>query len=502
MVQFFKNRNEVSGMFVQEDKKLYNVITCPADILDLDHNETISLTDKKNFKQYALNHGELNMIQLFNHFNYPIPETEEEKNDPRFCLKVLYKNDSNGNLIPRENIYYYEKFVKGYKNPFKSFYTILNDGTIIDNNNIKPLNDENNINGFKKIKKLDNKINGLTKKIGRKTIYNKQDINRNVDNIKELQYNLCIKHYAKQLGSKDIKQISLDEITTLGQIYYLIKTASEQSEIFNNPFKNINEICYEEDDDEDDLDFGFGLNLLGKNKNKKKDENKKSFIETLLKNSRIADNNFGYLSEKPGESQIIKDNFSKIDLNPSQNNNKDGDSQILLNKFQKLQIESQKMKDVKNDNNINLNNNSINLNNSKKSNQSIYGELGNSLLYNNNRLVLVLKGKRVDFTDIEGKKNRNRFYFDFYVENKLLNTVEVIYNINVAKEDLNKFKNIMGKVKINEEIIIAFAYNPTLYFNIKYLKYDIPRSGVESVYYIDSSKENPKVNEIYEYINK
>ena len=477
MVQFFKNRNEVSGMFVQEDKKLYNVITCPADILDLDHNETISLTDKKNFKQYALNHGELNMIQLFNHFNYPIPETEEEKNDPRFCLKVLYKNDSNGNLIPRENIYYYEKFVKGYKNPFKSFYTILNDGTIIDNNNIKPLNDENNINGFKKIKKLDNKINGLTKKIGRKTIYNKQDINRNVDNIKELQYSLCIKHYAKELGSKDIKQISLDEITTLGQIYYLIKTASEQSEIFNNPFKNINEICYEEDDDEDDLDFGFGLNLL--DKNKKKDKNKKSFIETLLKNSRIADNNFGYLSEKPGESQIIKDNFSKIDLNPSQNNNKDGDSQILLNNFQKLQIDSQKMKDVKNDN-INLNNNSINLNNSKKSNQSIYGELGNSLLYNNYRLVLVMKGKRIDFTDIE----------------------EVIYNINVAKEDLNKFRNIMGKVKINEEIIIAFAYNPTLYFNIKYLKYDIPRSGVESVYYIDSSKENPKVNEIYEYINK
>ena len=498
MVQYYKNRNEASGMFVEENKKIYNVITCPADILDLSHNETISLTDKKKFRQYALNHGELNMIQLFNHFNYPIPETEEEKKDPRFCLKVLYKSDSKGNLIPRENIYYYEKYVQGYKNPFKSYYTILNDGTIIDNENIKPLNEEKNIDKLKKIKKLDNKINGLTQKLGRKILFHRQGNYGNDINIKELQYNLCIKHYANQFGFKDIKQITLDDITTLGQIYYLIKTASERSDIFNNPFKNmkINEICYG-DDDEDDLNFGFCLNI---NIYQKKKEPKKSFIEILLKNSRIADNNFGYLSEKEGETQIIKDHFSKMDLNPSKNNNKENDSQILLNKFKKLQINAQKNNEINNSNNSS--NNSIVFNNSKKNNQSIYGDLGDTLLYNNNRLILVMKGKRIDFTDIEGKKNRNKFYFKFYVENKLLNTVEVIYNTNVAKEDISKFKKIMGKIKMNEEVIIAFAYNPTFYFNIKYLKYDIPRSGVESVYYIDSSKENPKVTEIYEYINK
>ena len=189
-----------------------------------------------------------------------------------------------------------------------------------------------------------------------------------------------------------------------------------------------------------------------------------------------------------------------MDLNPSKNNNKENDSQILLNKFKKLQINAQKNNEINNSNNSS--NNSIVFNNSKKNNQSIYGDLGDTLLYNNNRLILVMKGKRIDFTDIEGKKNRNKFYFKFYVENKLLNTVEVIHNTNVAKEVISKFKKIMGKIKMNEEVIIAFAYNPTFYFNIKYLKYDIPRSGVESVYYIDSSKENPKVTEIYEYINK
>ena len=160
-----------------------------------------------------------------------------------------------------------------------------------------------------------------------------------------------------------------------------------------------------------------------------------------------------------------------------------------------------KKKEIYN-NNLNSSNNSIRLNNYKINNQSIYGNLGDTLLYNNNRLILVMKGKRIDFTNLEGKKNRNNFYFKFYVENKLLNTVEVLYNSNIAKIDINKFKNIMGKVKMNEEIIIAFAYNATLYFHIKYLKYIIPSSGVESVYYIDSSKENPKVTEIYEYINK
>ena len=499
MIQSYKNINEISEIFVEDNKKKYNVIKCPADIFDLSHNETISLTDKKQFRQYALNHGELNMIQLFNHFNYPIPKTEEEKADPKYCFKVLYKLDSEGNVIPRENIYYYEKNVQGYKNPFNSYYTILNDGTIIDNQNIKPLNGDKNFNELQKIKKIDNKINGLTQKLGRNTFFHRHELYGNDINIKELQYNLCIKHYSKQFGLKDIKQITLDDISTLGQIYYLIKIASEQSDIFNNPFTNIkiNEICYG-DTDKDEDDFNFSL---FKNVYHKKEKPKKSFIEILLKNSRIADNNFGYLSVKEGETQILQDNFAKIDLNPSI---KENDSQFLPNKFNKLQIDSYKNSTIINNNNNpnNPNNNSIFVNYYKKNNQSVYGDLGDTLLYNNNRLVLVMKGKRIDFTDIEGKKNRNKFYYKFYVENKWLNTVEVIYNSNVAKEDVNKFKYIMRKVKMNEEIIIVFAYNATLYFNTKYLKYDIPCSGVESVYYIDSSKENPKVIEIYENINK
>ena len=112
-----------------------------------------------------------------------------------------------------------------------------------------------------------------------------------------------------------------------------------------------------------------------------------------------------------------------------------------------------------------------------------------------------MKGKRIDYTDLLGE-NRGKYFYKFYVENKLLNTMEVIFNPNVAKEEFTKFKNIMNKIKINEEIIIVFAYNPTLYFNIRYMNYDFPQSGVESVFYIDCSKENPNVEKIFEEINK
>ena len=57
-------------------------------------------------------------------------------------------------------------------------------------------------------------------------------------------------------------------------------------------------------------------------KNKKKVEQKKiSFINKLIKNTRMADNNFGFFSNKPGESQILINNFSEIKIRKENNNN-------------------------------------------------------------------------------------------------------------------------------------------------------------------------------------
>ena len=213
--------------------------------------------------------------------------------------------------------------------------------------------------------------------------------------------------------------------------------------------------------------------------------------------------NFGFPFVKPGESQLlIKDLCDiKIESNNENNNNiaKVTDSQILSNQFNNINLTSQKNNEKYNNNNSNPFNNCYLR---RRNHESQYGECGNSLLFDDFRLVLILKGKRIDYTDWDGVKNRNKYYFRFYVEDKLLNTVEVIFNQNVAKEDLSKFKNVMSKVKINEEIIVVFAYNPTLYFNIRKMKYSPPPSGVESVFYIDSSKENPNVTKIFEELNK
>ena len=504
MVEYYRDRNEATCIFDEENKKVFNVITCAEDFLNLDHDKTRTLFDKNEFIAFAQKHGEMNMLQLFKHFNYPIPETEEEKKDPKFCLHILYKKDSEGKLVPRENIYYCEKNVKGYKNPLKSTYSLLDDGTKIDNKFIKPLNKQEDF-GVKKKLKISKDINNL-----RKTINSRDESQDYEKNKKLLKYNLCMEYYGKQLEFQDIKNITLDKITSLGKIYYVFKRAKEEKDELMNPFNNSainkNKNSLDDDDDHDENDglrncFGFRIIV----KNRKKEEPKKTITDKLLENSKIADKNFGFPSVKPGESQLlIKDLCDiKIESNNENNNNiaKVTDSQILSNQFNNINLTSQKNNEKYNNNNSNpfMNNNCYLR---RRNNESQYGECGNSLLFDDFRLVLILKGKRIDYTDWDGVKNRNKYYFRFYVEDKLLNTVEVIFNQNVAKEDLSKFKNVMSKVKINEEIIVVFAYNPTLYFNIRKMKYSPPPSYAESVFYIDSSKENPNVTKIFEELNK
>ena len=506
MVEYFRSRNEATNIFDEEDKRIYNVITCAADFINLDNGKTRTFLDNREFIKYAENHGEMNMIQLFKHFKFPIPETEEQKKDPRFCLHLLYKKDSNEKLIPRENIYYCEKNIKGYKNPLKSTYTLLDNGTKIDNKNIIPLNKNTNLDEMKKSKKIDKEIHNL-----RNTIYNKNELSDNSNNIKLLKYDLCIKHYSKQiklLGFKDLNEIDLEKLSSLGQIYYIIKKAIEQKEALINPFNNceINKNPFVADKDEN-FKYNYTRNFFNPGiiniKNKKKEEQKISFIDKLLENSKIADNNFGYLSLKSGESQIIFKNFADIKIDSNKKNiNNNRDSQNFVDKFEKLRIASQNKNEQ-----ISINNNNIFMDNNfprKNSNESQYeGSFGiNTILYDDYRLVLLLKGKRVDYSDLKGNKNINKYYFRFYVEQKLLNIVEVIFNKNVAKEGIDKFKNIMNTIKINEEVFMAFAYNPTLYFNVRCMNYDFPQSGVEYVFYIDSSKENPNIEKIFEGINK
>ena len=52
--------------------------------------------------------------------------------------------------------------------------------------------------------------------------------------------------------------------------------------------------------------------------------------------------------------------------------------------------------------------------------------------------------------------------------------------------------------QISKDAIIVFAYDPTIYFNIKYKNYEF----LESFFYINSSKEHSKIIEIFNEVNK
>ena len=453
MVEYYRGRNEATCSFSQSDeRKIFNVMTCAADFLDINQDNVMPLINQKEFIEYSLEHGEKNMIDLFKHFHFPVPETEEEKKDPRFFPNLLYKKGPKGNLIPRENVYYCQKHIKGYNNPFKSSFT---ERTKIDNKSFKQIEREDNLERMKNRIILNKSIDFLSNRVSTDATYNNK-INENENSVKLLKYCLCIKYYAELFNFKELNKISSDEVSTIGQIYYLVKRAPKKND-------NIDEEVY---------------NFSIIEKRTKKEEPKESFIDELVKNFRIACDYYSYLLVKPEETQIIWGN----------------DSQTFLNKFGK----------IKGDNNINnankdliINNNPFQINNGSK-----YGNVGNNVKNDDNILILILKGKRIDFTDKRGKRNINQFFFKFCLEKKLLKTVEVIFDENVVKGNTIKFNKVMRQIKFNEEIIIVFAYDPTIYSNIKYKKYELPPSAIEFVYYIDSSKENPKVIEIFNEINK
>ena len=461
MVHYFKNRFDASGFFTKENPKIYNFITGVGDFLD--DEKSLSLMDDTKFKEYALAHPEKNMIELYEAFNFPIPSNEQEKRDPRFRNDILYKKDSKGNLIPRENIYYCEKHIKGYKSPLKpaSSYTILNDDEIsIDQSLIKPKDKENNFDSIQKRKKLDDTIIVLQKSV-RKSFASMKELNRNKENIKQLRYEYCKRYYMNQFGNKQLEKITLDEVNALGKVYYIIKTAQE-TDYLVNPFLNldINPILYENNNNNTGNIFQQQFMVC-----KKKEIIKKVNINALLKNANVSENKFGFLSIEKGDSQKIINEIINAQLESQKNS---GDSSCITMKS------------------YTSNNNDSGIKYSQSKNN------GNSLLINDYHILLTLKGKKMKGTN--SKKNQS-FYFSFFIENKPLINVEVAFSSKVSKINWEKFCNVMKSIKFGEDVIIVFGYNPTKYFDIESGNYHMPL--YEKVFFIDSSKSNPKVSEIF-----
>ena len=86
--------------YSKSNNKKDNSITCFDDLIHA-VDKSISCESRKKMEEYALQHKEMNLLELYKHFNFPVPKTEEEKSDPKFEINILYKFDSKGQKVPR-----------------------------------------------------------------------------------------------------------------------------------------------------------------------------------------------------------------------------------------------------------------------------------------------------------------------------------------------------------------------------------------------------------------
>lgn len=420
MAHFFVNRYEREGLPKKEDKPALKIIASAKDYLN--EEPSIDLINDSKLKNYALQHPEQNMVQLFSKLNYTIPKNQEEFDDPKFNGSFIFKRDNRGNIVPRENIYWNQKHVKNYQNSQSSFYSLLAESNECER-------DKASLHSIEKMFKKNQKRRKLDKsqcKICRERKSYRPSLNKdNTEEKKLLIYNACIMHYSEELDNKPIKNITLDDFKDLGQIYYIIKIASnpkEQNTNWENDNNSNNNIIPEKE--------LFNI----------------KYISSLYKNSIITKQKFGPFSYVKGDSQIIAEEIAKI------------------------KIETQNLLGIK----------------------------SNNILFDKYTIFLILKAKRIKLDDI---LSRNQNYFKFYVEGKLIPCpVKVKFYSKCSREKIDNFHSIMKKIKINEELFIAFAFNPTYYFDNYHLRYE-NKDVWEYVYYVDSSKANPKVEEIFNEIN-
>ena len=418
MAQYFYNKYENEGVLKEKDKPPLKIITSIADYLKDD--KSLDMINDDKLKEYAIKHPEMNMLELFEKLKYPVPKNEEDFYNPKFNISFIFNKDDTGNFIPKENIYWYKKYVKNYNNSFNSFHSLLNETKTPQRNKTREYSYEKAFKKSLKRKKFD-KSKQKTDKV-RRTLFtqSKKKITERKEN-----YKICLRGISEELNNEPISKISIKDIKSIRQIFYLIRIANNPNEYYT---------IWEDDD----------------NKQSISDEEKKeilqiSYLNLLKKNSKISKNKFGPFSFEQGDSQIIGEELAK------------------------MRLETQKGLASEN----------------------------NNILFDEYTLFLILKAKRIDIDDI---LSGNQNYFKFYVNEKLLPTpVKIKFHSKCTRNKIEDYHKLMSQIKINEELLFSFAFNPILYCdnNKKYQSNDI----WDYVYYIDSSKTNPKIEELFNEIN-
>ena len=264
-------------------------------------------------------------------------------------------------------------------------------------------------------------------------------------------------------------EIKLDEINNFGKIYYILKY-----QIFENKFiksKNENENKYHFINEKNEIVENIFLN--------------KYICENLF----IDDKDFFRFSQFINEfSQKIKITSQISDISVEENNggNKIAICDGLKKFFCVNKVNKEKINDYK--------------------------------------AILILKGKRVvgnrDYNmenlisysynkrgyDLNQNNNKTKDYFiQLYLGGKALETVKIKNDEDISNINSYEFNKIMDDIKFNEEVVFVFLYYPLKYFNINSGLYKfIPgvSSDYESIFFINCSKRDSQLYEIFKYVDK
>lgn len=470
-MQFYFNRNKNDGNFTKENKKFFRIMRRESDLYDIkEDNDSNCLINDKKIVDYANKFPEKTNIQIFKELGYPVPEGSQINNN-KLNPEMFYKKNDNGELIPKKNMFCKKKDDPKNENIQKSFCSIINSS----NNDDSFLNSKKS--PFKKREKSSRK------KLKRPNFTNSRNscfFGRSDEEIEKIQFKHCMDYYCGFFNhfSKDKKSVS-ESIQCLGQIYYLVKFPIYNS-IIKYDFKNSSII-----------------NNISSNKNEGYLNSLKKFVNWVQNNNAISEKNF--LSGDLSFTQLAHDLSQNLNL-LSKNSNDD----II-------------MKSIREEN---ANNDEVSMESIKNNNKSLNKIDQNNL--NEYDIMLLLKGRRIRGQTSENikeliayikrnnyfedgnnnrKKEEKKYFFRLFIGDIPLAPVEIINSPKKSNISNLDFEKIMDKVKIQEEIIIAFVYNPIYYFDINTGKYKGNNSDCQKIYFIDCSKNNPKLYDLYLQIN-
>ena len=470
-MQFFFNRNKNEGNFTKENKKFFRIMRRQSDLYDIkeDNNSDCLINDKK-IVDYANKFPEKTNIQIFKELGYPVPEGSQINNN-KLYPEIFYKKNDNGELIPKKNIFCKNNNAPKNENIQKSFCSIINESN----------NDDSLINSKKS--QFKNREKSSRKKLKRPNFNisrNSSFFGKSNNEIEKKQFQYCMDYYGGVFDhfSKGKKSVS-DSIQCLGEIYYLVKFPIYKS-IIKYDFKNSSVI-----------------NNINSNKNEGYLNSVKKFVNWVQNNNGICEKKF--LSGDLSFTQLAHDLSQNLNIL-----SKKSDDDIIMKSIREENaINDEVSMESKQNNDKSLN----------KINQNNLSEYDIMLLLKGRRIrgqtnenikELIAYIKRNNYFEDGNNKRKNeekKYFFRLFIGDIPLAPVEIINSAKKSNISNLDFEKIMDKVKIQEEIIIAFIYNPIFYFDINTGKYKGNDSNCQKIYFIDCSKNNPKLYDLYLQIN-